>query len=135
MFLYIVMGVTMRNKLVGIAAITAVPGLAVALAFGGASASAAQRSVQCQARMSDSHPADYTTIKVLVRTAKFANVRTRAHYRTTTTTHYRTADSRNQATIPYYISGATPGYRVRVSVRVAKDGRTGYCRTFFTPHA
>jgi hypothetical protein len=46
----------------------------------------------------------------------------------------RTAGSRGNATIDYYISGATPGYRVVVSVRVVRGGRSGSCSTWFTPH-
>jgi hypothetical protein len=120
-----------------LAALAVVPLSVMALTFGGITASSAQalRPLHCSARMTNSHPADYTTTTVKVRTVKFARVRTRAHYRTTATTHYRRASSHGRATIPYYISGATPGYRVRVSVRVRKNGRTGYCHTFFTPHA
>ncbi len=84
--------------------------------------------------MSNSHPKDYTTTDVRVSTANYAKVKTVAHYRTTKTTHYRKASSRGRASIPYYISGATPGYKVKVSVRVTKGSRTGDCSTSFTPH-
>ena len=33
--------------------------------------------------------------------------------------------------IAYYISGATPGYKVVVSVHVVHDGRSGNCSTWF----
>jgi hypothetical protein len=36
--------------------------------------------------------------------------------------------------IPNYISGATPGYKVTVSVSVVKGNRTARCSTSFTPH-
>jgi hypothetical protein len=36
--------------------------------------------------------------------------------------------------VGYYISGATPGYRVKVTVNVSKSGRSGSCSTSFTPH-
>jgi hypothetical protein len=41
---------------------------------------------------------------------------------------------RGNASIAYYISGATPGYRVVVSVRVVHDDRSGSCSTSFIPH-
>lgn len=37
--------------------------------------------------------------------------------------------------ISYYISGATPGYKVKVSVSVKSGARRGSCATSFTPHA
>jgi hypothetical protein len=88
----------------------------------------------CRATMSNAHPADYTTTDVRVHTAAHAHVTTVAHYKTTKTRHHRTAGSKGNATIPYYISGATPGYKVTVSVSVLKGNRTGNCSTSFTPH-
>jgi len=88
----------------------------------------------CSAAMSNAHPADYTTTDVRVHTAAHAHVTTVAHYKTTNTTHHRTAGSKGNATVPYYISGATPGYKVKVSVSVVKGNRTGSCSTSFTPH-
>lgn len=84
--------------------------------------------------MSKAHPADYTTTDVRVDTAAAAHVTTVAHYKTTKTTHHRTAGSKGNATVSYYISGATPGYKVTVSVSVVKGNRTGSCSTSFTPH-
>ena len=84
--------------------------------------------------MSNPHPADYTTTKVRVHTVKFAKVKTVAHYRTTNTTHHGKTNSHGRATIPYYISGATPGYRVKVDITVRKNSRAGHCQTAFTPH-
>jgi hypothetical protein len=56
-----------------------------------------------------SRPKDYTTTDVLVHTAADSKVTTVAHYRTTNTTHRADANGSGNATIPYYISGATPG--------------------------
>lgn len=127
----------MRDRLVRLSAIAVVPLSAAALALSGAPASSASTiaALTCRAHMTNSRPADFTTTDVRVRTAKFARIRTRAHYRTTTTTHHGAANSRGRATIAYDISGATPGFRVRVSVKVKSGGRTGYCHTFFRPHA
>ncbi len=88
----------------------------------------------CNASMTDSHPADYTDTGVKVRTAAGADIETAAHYRTTTHRKYATASSAGTKTIRYYISGATPGYKVVVDVYVSRDGRTGSCATSFTPH-
>lgn len=107
---------------------------ATALTSGVAMAAPA-RPLACGASMSNSHPEDYTTTQVRVRTGNFAAVKTVAHYRTTNTTHHGTAGRKGNVSIPYYISGATPGYRVKVSVTVRKGSRSGSCSTSFTPHA
>jgi hypothetical protein len=99
-----------------------------------AAASPASAPLPCQASMSNNHPADYTTAYVRVHTAGFAGVTTVAHYKTTNHKKTGTAGSRGNASISYYISGATPGYRVAVSVHVVHDGRAGNCSTWFTPH-
>jgi len=108
------------------AAVTAVASPAVA-----APASAA---LPCHASMSNNHPRDYTTTDVRVHTAAHASVTTVAHYRTTNHKKTGKAGSGGNASIGYYISGATPGYRVVVSVRVVSGHRSGSCSTWFIPH-
>jgi hypothetical protein len=105
-------------------------------ALGGSVAMAAPDAARlpCGATMTNAHPADYTTTDVRVRTAARAHVTTVAHYKTTKTTHHAAAGSKGNATVPYYISGATPGYKVTVSISVVKGSRTGRCSTSFTPH-
>ena len=88
----------------------------------------------CHARMSNSHPKDYTRTDVLVTTVSKAKVTTVAHYKTVNRKHHGMANAKGKADIPYYISGATPGFKVKVSVHVAAGGRTGNCATSFTPH-
>ena len=120
-----------------LAAIPAAAALALAGAIP-ASASAATaarlRPLPCHASMSNTHPADYTTVYVRVRTTSLARVVTVAHYRTTHHKKSRRANRAGRARVPYYISGATPGYRVRVSVTVSRNGRSGSCSTSFRPH-
>jgi hypothetical protein len=106
-----------------------------ALTGGAAVAATHVTALPCSASMSNSHPKQYTTVKVNVHTAAFAGVTTVAHYRTTNTKHHGTAGRRGNASISYYISGATPGYKVNVSVSVVKGARHGSCSTSFTPHA
>jgi|HubBroStandDraft_4_1064222.scaffolds.fasta_scaffold125081_3 hypothetical protein len=106
-----------------------------ALTAGPAVAATHVTALPCSASMSNSHPRDYTTIKVNVHTAAFAGVTTVAHYKTTNTTHHGTAGHRGNVSISYYISGATPGYKVKVSVSVKSGTRRGSCSTSFTPHA
>ena len=101
---------------------------------GGVAMAAPARPLPCSASMSNAHPADYTYTDVRVRTGDFAAVTTVAHYRTTNTTHHGTAGRKGNVSISYYISGATPGYTVQVSVSVRKGSRTGSCSTSFTPH-
>ena len=112
------------------AAVTAVAASTAAASTAAASASA---PLPCRASMSNNHPRDYTTTHVQVHTAAHASVTTVAHYRTTNHKKTGTAGVRGNATIGYYISGATPGYRVVVSVHVAHDGRSGNCSTSFIP--
>lgn len=90
-------------------------------------------SLACHASMSNAHPTDYSTTDVLVSTVGGAAVTTVAHYASTTTARHATASAAGKAVIAYKISRATPGFRVVVSVKVQKGGRSGSCSTSFTP--
>jgi hypothetical protein len=116
-----------------VAALLTAGGVATAVTAAAAAAAPASAPLPCQASMSNSHPRDYTTTDVRVHTAGSASVTTIAHYKTTNHTKTGTAGVRGNATIGYYISGATPGYRVVVSVRVVHDHRSGSCSTSFIP--
>jgi hypothetical protein len=83
--------------------------------------------------MSNAHPTRNSTTDVLVSTVGRAAVTTVAHYKTTATTHHATANAAGKAVIAYKISRATKGFRVVVSVKVQKGGRSGSCSTSFTP--
>jgi hypothetical protein len=89
--------------------------------------------LSCGASVSNASPADYTTVDISVRTAPGASVTTIAHYKTTDHPKSTTANSAGQATIAYYISGATPGYTVDVDVTVSAGSRSSHCTTSFTP--
>jgi hypothetical protein len=91
--------------------------------------------LSCRASVSNSRPADYTTVDVYVQTGGGASVVTVAHYRTTNHRKSATADRSGHATIPYHISGATPGYRVVVDVTASLGSHKAGCSTSFTPHA
>jgi hypothetical protein len=123
-----------RYRRVAVTCTSAAAITALFLSGSAAIAAPAAARLPCRATMSNAHPADYTTTDVRVHTAARAHVTTVAHYKTTNTRHHRTAGSKGNATVPYYISGATPGYKVTVSVSVAKGNRTGSCSTSFTPH-
>jgi hypothetical protein len=97
-------------------------------------AAPASTALPCHASMSNNRPRDYTTTYVLVHTTGYASVTTVAHYRTTNHKKTGTAGRRGNASIGYYISGATPGYKVVVSVRVVSGHRSGSCSTSFIPH-
>ncbi len=99
-----------------------------------ADAASTTRPLPCHASMSNSRPADYTTTDVRVKTAARAAITTIAHYRTVNRKYHRHANGAGRATVPYYISGATPGYRVVVDVYVSKGTRRGSCSTSFIPH-
>jgi hypothetical protein len=123
----------MRTRII-VASATAAASLALG-ASGPAVAAPAKEHLRCHASMSNAQPQDYATTDVLVRTNHHAHVKTVAHYKTKNTTHYRKASKHGKATVPYYISGATPGYKVTVSVSVKKNGLTGSCSTSFTPQS
>jgi hypothetical protein len=89
--------------------------------------------LKCHASMTNSRPRDYTSTGVKVSTVPFARIKTVAHYRTVTHPKYRTANAHGRRTVWYYISGATPGYRVVVDVYVSRHRHTGSCSTSFTP--
>ena len=99
-----------------------------------ATAAPASAPLACQARMSNNHPRDYTTTYVYVHSASYASVTTVAHYKTVNRKHTGKANAGGNAKIRYYISGATPGYRVKVSVTVTSGSSRGTCSTSFIPH-
>jgi hypothetical protein len=135
----------MNNRMLNATAVAATPVAAFVLTAAlsvPASASPARPAsavvqaarLTCSASMTDTHPADYTSTGVKVSTTAFARIETVAHYKTVTHPKYATANGVGKQTIWYYISGATPGYRVVVDVYVSRNGRNGSCSTSFTPH-
>ena len=100
-----------------------------------ANAAPTSKPLPCHASMSNAHPADYTTTMVNVKSVAHVKITTVAHYRTVNRVHHRRANAQGKVGIPYYISGATPGFRVIVDVTVKWPHRTGTCRTSFVPHS
>jgi hypothetical protein len=91
-------------------------------------------ALTCSASMSNSSPADYSTVNVIVATGLGgATATATAHYKTTDTTHTGSAASNGVATIPFHIARATVGYQVNVDVTVSGAGSTRSCSTAFTP--
>jgi hypothetical protein len=117
-----------------VTALLAIGGVATAATASTAAAAPASAALPCQASMSNNHPRDDTTTDVRVHTAGHASVTTVAHYKTTNHKKTGTAGIGGNASIAYYISGATPGYKVVVSVRVVHGDRSGNCSTWFIPH-
>ena len=129
----------MRRFMAGALAALAVPAAAAMLAASPARAAgsappAPAAALRCHASMSNSRPRDYTTVYVNVGTVRYAGVTTVAHYKTVNREHTGKANAGGAAEIGYYISGATPGYRVTVSVTVTSGRSRGTCSTSFTPH-
>ncbi len=90
----------------------------------------------CRASMSDATPEQYSDVWVNVSSVANAKVQTVAHYKTTDTVRFGRTGSTGRGGIKYYISGATPGYRVVVDVMVTGPaGARGYCSTSFAPHS
>jgi hypothetical protein len=90
-------------------------------------------TLKCVARVSNAAPAKYSDVTVYVSTRASAHVTTVAHYRTTNHAKATNANSTGHAAITYYISDATKGYRVVVSVTTTYKGSAGHCSTSFTP--
>jgi hypothetical protein len=130
----------MKHHVRGILAALAAPAAAGAMfiaspaATAVASTTSTTTALRCHASMSSSRPKDYTTIYVNVSTVRYAAVATLAHYKTVNRKHAGKANAKGNAAIRYYISGATPGYRVTVSVRVTSGRSSGTCSTSFIPH-
>ena len=89
--------------------------------------------LSCQASVSNANPSDFTKTAVHVRTDASAKVFTVAYYRTVNRAYFARADFDGRAQISYYVSGATPGYRVKVIVTVVRGHNASTCRTSFTP--
>lgn len=99
-----------------------------------AAASAASRaSLPCSARVSTARPAQYSDVTIYVTTKAHAHVTTVAHYKTTNHAKSTSANASGHASVTYYISDATKGYRVVVSVISTLKGASGHCSTAFTP--
>lgn len=124
----------MKRTTITLAAIPAAAAItlgAAGTALAGPAAPAALKP--CTAAVSNSHPSDYTTTDVNVRTAAAAEVFTVAHYKTVNRAYFRVAGSGGRATVAYYVSGATPGYKVVVDVTVVSGHQANSCSTSFTP--
>lgn len=129
----------MKRYVAGTLAALAAPAAGMVFAVSPATAAstapaAPAAALRCHASMSDSRPKDYTTIYVNIGTVRYAGVTTVAHYKTVNREHAGQANAGGAAKIGYYISGATPGYRVTVSVTVTSGRSRGTCSTSFIPH-
>jgi hypothetical protein len=133
-------GTDMKRHVRGILTALAAPAAAGAMFIASpATAAVATTAVPaaalpCHASMSNSRPEDYTTIYVNVSTVRYAAITTVAHYKTVNRKHTGQANAGGNAAIRYYISGATPGRWVTVSVTVTSGRSRGTCSTSFLPH-
>lgn len=91
-------------------------------------------SKKCAVKMSNSKPRQYSNTWVQVsKVGSKSKITTTAHYKTTKTKKKATASTKGKASLKYYVSGATPGKKVKVTV-VAKKGKTTWtCSTSFKP--
>lgn len=106
--------------------------LAGPIAVDAAPAEAATK--KCAVKMSNSKPRQYSNTWVTVpKVGSKAKVETIAHYKTTKTKKKATASKKGKASLKYYISGATPGKAVKVTVTAKKGKTTWKCSTSFKP--
>ena len=104
--------------------------LAGPIAVDAAPAEAATK--KCAVKMSNSKPRQYSNTWVNVsKVGSKAKVETIAHYKTTK--KKATASKKGKASLKYYISGATPGKAVKVTVTAKKGKTTWKCSTSFKP--
>lgn len=89
--------------------------------------------LRCSASVSSTRPHDDTTTDIRVRTTARAEVFTVAFYKTTNRAYYKVASASGGATVPYAVSSATPGFKVKVTVTVVSGSRAASCSTSFTP--
>ncbi len=94
---------------------------------------ASAQSLSCRAYMSKTRPADDTTTVVHVRTQASVEVFTVAFYKTVDRAYYVRAGTGGQASVPYHVSGATPGRKVEVVITVVRRHSASRCSTSFTP--
>jgi len=125
---YLRAGATMSAALALALGLTTAPALAAT-----ATRQAPAAGLRCHATMTNRHPHDYTSTGVRVQTVPYARATTVAHYKTTNHKKSLRTNRHGRRTIWYYISGATPGFTVMVSVYVSRHGRKGTCSTSFTP--
>ena len=88
----------------------------------------------CAASVSDSSPADGSTVDVVVKTGvPGAQVTATAVFGPATTSHSGNSGSDGIASIPFHLSRWMYGYPVVVRVQVTNGGDNKYCGTVFTP--
>jgi hypothetical protein len=124
---------SLNRRLAGVSTAALLTTASMLLPVQGADAASAPT---CRASMSDATPEQYSDVWVNVSSVANAKVRTVAHYKTTDTVRFGRTGSTGRGAVKYYISGATPGYRVTVDVMVTGPaGASGYCSTSYVPHA
>ena len=80
--------------------------------------------------MSDPNPSDYTDDTAnITSTVPNSAVTVTKYYKTVTSYDSGATDASGNAAISFYISGATPGFQVTVTVNVG----SATCSTSFTP--
>ncbi len=97
------------------------------------SAAPAAAPLNCIASVTSRHPSGYTTVGVRVRTAPHARITAVAQYRYSAVTHRNRAGPNGRQTLWYRVGATKPRFRVEVDVTTFRHGRTGYCRTWFSP--
>lgn len=89
---------------------------------------------KCAVKMSNSKPLQYSNTWVKVsKVGSKSKVETIAHYKTTKTKKKAAPSKKGKASLKYYISGATPGKKVSVTVTAKKGKTTWKCSTSFKP--
>jgi len=87
----------------------------------------------CTTLVTRKHPADGTKVGISVSTAPGARITTVAHFPAGNHKKTARADQTGLHNFWFQVGSATPGYRVRVSIRVSADGQKRSCRASFTP--
>lgn len=111
-----------------------VPGQAVATIPASApAATPAAAPPTCTILVTRMHPADGTKVGISVTTTPGARITAVAHLPAANHKKTARADATGLHTFWFQVGSTTPGYRVKVTVRVSAHGRKHSCRASFTP--
>ena len=86
----------------------------------------------CTASVTRKHPADGTKVGISVTTVPGARITAVAHFPAGNHKKTARADSAGLHTFWFQVGSATPGYRVKATVRVSAHGQKRSCRAAFT---
>jgi hypothetical protein len=111
----------------------AAPPVPAAVAIPAATPTPTPAPLTCSTTVTHTHPADGRKVGISVSTAPGARITVVARFLGGNRKKTARADSTGLRTFWFQVGNATPGYRVKVDVRVSAHGHRRSCRASFTP--